>query len=86
MEAVTVSPGETLGEAQFLETGPRLATAIAKTDTKVLVWKATQWQEISEQNFEVGYRLAKGIGKLIGQRLRCWNEKVLNLVSWGLDF
>ena len=83
---MTFSPGETLGESQFLETDPRIITAIAKTDMEVLVWQASQWQEISEQNFEVRYRLAKGAGKRIVQRARRLNDKILNQVSWGLDF
>lgn|GEM_PF-2543748 len=43
------------------------------------------WSEIVESNFEVGYRLAVAITTIFLERLRHWNVRIAENISWGLD-
>ena len=86
LEVLTVSAGETFGEGCFfVEKLPRYATATSKTKSAALVWKSRVWREIGEDNFEVGYRLAVGVAKVLLDRVRHWNIRILDNISWGLD-
>jgi hypothetical protein len=49
-----------------------------------LVWQSEAWREIAESNFEVGYRLAVGITRIFLERLRHWNIRLVENISWGL--
>ncbi len=84
-EIVTLGVGEILGEVSFIEEGERSATATAKTDVKLLVWRFTSWRTICEEDYEVGYKLVLGISRVLCRRLRRWSEQILNDVSWGLE-
>lgn len=84
-EIVTLSAGELLGEVSFVEEGLRSATAIAKTDARLLVWKCEQWRRICEEDKEVGYRLVLGVARTLCQRLRMWNIRLWDNVSWGME-
>ena len=83
-EIVTRGPGHILGEVSFIEQGQRSATVIAKTDLEVIVWDCADWRQICEDDPEVGYRLTLGIAKILCERLREWNVRILNNVSWGV--
>ncbi len=86
LEILTLSAGETFGEGCFfVEQLPRYATATSKTKSAALVWKSRVWREIGEDNFEVGYRLAVGVARVLLDRVRHWNMRILENVSWGLD-
>jgi CRP-like cAMP-binding protein len=85
LEILTLSAGELFGEGCFFKPNvPRYATITSKTAGTVLVWKSEAWREIAESNFEVGYRLAVAITRIFLERLRNWNTKILENVSWGL--
>jgi CRP-like cAMP-binding protein len=83
-EIVTLGPGEILGEISFIEQGQRSATVIAKTDLTVMVWDCASWRRICEEDHDVGYRLVFGIAKILCERLRRLNVRLLNDVSWGV--
>ncbi|MGH7832237.1 MAG: Crp/Fnr family transcriptional regulator [Candidatus Binatia bacterium] len=86
LEILTFSAGEVCGEGCFFEPNvPRYATLTAKTATLALVWQSGAWREIAESNFEVGYRLAVGIMRIFLERLRRWNVRIAENISWGLD-
>jgi CRP-like cAMP-binding protein len=86
LEVLTFSAGDVFGEGCFFKPNlPRYATITAKTTSTVLVWQSQAWREIAESNFEVGYRLAVGITRIFLERLRRWNVKIVENVSWGLD-
>ena len=83
-EIVTLGPGQILGEVSFFEQGQRSATVIAETDLEVMVWDCASWRQICEEDPEVGYRLVLGLGRILCERLRRWNIRILNNVSWGM--
>jgi CRP/FNR family cyclic AMP-dependent transcriptional regulator len=86
LEILTFSAGDVFGEGCFFKANvPRYATITAKTSTTVLVWQSEAWREIAESNFEVGYRLAVGITRIFLERLRHWNVRIVESISWGLD-
>ena len=86
LEILTLSAGEVFGEGSFFEQNlQRYATMTSKTASTVLVWKSEIWREIAESNFEVGYRLAVGITRIFLERLRHWNTRIVENISWGLD-
>lgn len=85
LEIQTSSSGEVFGEGCFFKPNvPRYATVTSKTPTTLWVWKGKVWREIAESNFEVGYRLASRIAITFLERLRHWNTRILENVSWGL--
>ena len=85
LEIVKFSAGELFGEACFFKANvPRYATITSKTASTVLVWQSEAWREIAESNFEVGYRLAVGITRIFLERLRHWNIRLVENISWGL--
>ena len=86
LEILTFSAGDIFGEGCFFKPNvPRYATMTSKTATTVLVWKSEHWRKIAESNFEVGYRLAVGITRIFIDRLRHWNVRIVENISWGLD-
>jgi CRP-like cAMP-binding protein len=86
VEIQTGSSGQVFGEGCFFKpNAPRYATVTTKTPTTLLVWKGAVWREIAENDFEVGYRLALGFGISFLERLRQWNTRILENVSWGLE-
>jgi CRP-like cAMP-binding protein len=86
LEILTLSAGEVFGEGCFFEQNlQRYATMTSKTASTVWVWKSEVWRETAESNFEVGYRLAVGITRILLERVRHWNTRILENISWGLD-
>jgi CRP-like cAMP-binding protein len=86
LEILTFSAGDIFGEGCFFKPNvPRYATITSKTASTVLVWQSEAWREIAESNFEVGYRLAIGITRIFLERLRHWNVRIVENISWGLD-
>lgn len=84
-EIVKLGPGDLLGEVAFVDDGPRSATATAITAVKVLCWQGAKWRELCEKDTATGYRLAMAIARTMAERLRRWNVRILNQVSWGLE-
>lgn len=82
---LNMGPGSILGEVSFMDEGPRSATATAASDCELLVWQSSDLRALAEQDYEIGYRLAMGIGKVLCERLRRWNVHILDNVSWGLE-
>lgn len=86
LEILTFSAGDVFGEGCFFkENVPRYATTTATKNSSVLVWQSQVWREIAESNFEVGYRLAVGLTQIFLERLRRWNIRIVENISWGLD-
>ena len=86
LEIVTFSPGVSFGESCFFKPNvPRYATVTAKSALTVLVWQSASWREIAESDFEIGYRLAVRIAQIFLERLRRWNIRLVENISWGLD-
>lgn len=85
VEIVKLGPGELLGEIAFVDDGPRSATATAVTATTALAWPASVWRELADKDPATGYRLAMAIARVLSQRLRRWNVRILDSVSWGIE-
>lgn len=86
LEITTFSAGDVFGEGCFFKPNvPRYATVTAKSNATVLVWQSSTWREIAESDFEVGYRLAVHMTQVFLERLRRWNTRVVENISWGLD-
>lgn len=85
VEIVQLGPGELLGEIAFIDDGPRSATATAVTPTTVLAWPATVWRTLADKDPATGYRLALAIARVLSQRLRRWNVRILDSVAWGIE-
>jgi CRP-like cAMP-binding protein len=79
--------GEFLGLVKFVqfESPVALLTASVKTDTRLLVWKASDWRRICDQDTKIGYMLALRVGKILVDRMINWHMNVLNTVSWGIE-
>lgn len=85
LEIVNFSAGEVFGEGCFFKANmPRYATITSKTASTLLVWESEAWREIAESNFEVGYRVAVGLTRIFLERLRHWNIRLVENISWGL--
>jgi CRP-like cAMP-binding protein len=82
-----VGQGEFLGLVKFVQDDSpvELLTASAKTDTRLLVWKAAQWRRICDEDTKTGYILALRVGKIMVDRMMNWHMNVLNTVSWGIE-
>lgn len=86
LKVQTASAGDVFGEGAFFQPNvQRYATLTAKTATTVLVWKSAAWRKIAESDFEVGYRLAVALTRMLLERVRHWNTQILENMSWGLD-
>ena len=83
-EIIREQRGDLLGEVRFIDNLPRSATAIAETDVELLVWHNSSWQEICDEDARTGYRLTLGIAKILSDRLRRWNVRILDAVEWGI--
>jgi CRP-like cAMP-binding protein len=79
--------GEFLGLVKFVQDDSpvELLTASAKTDARLLVWKAAQWRRICDEDTKTGYILALRVGKILVDRMFEWHVSVLNTVSWGIE-
>ena len=84
---IDLGQGEFLGLVKFLqhESSVALLTASAKTDSCLLIWKASDWRRICDQDTETGYTLALRIGRVLVKRMLDWHMNVLNNVAWGIE-
>ena len=84
---IDLAQGEFLGLVKFLhyDSPVALLTASTKTDARLLVWKASNWRQICEQDTKTGYILALRVGKILVDRMINWHMSVLNTVSWGIE-
>lgn len=82
-----VGQGEFLGLVKFVQDDSpvELLTASAKTDTHLLVWKASQWRRICDEDTKTGYMLALRVGRIMVDRMMKWHMNVLNTASWGIE-
>jgi CRP/FNR family transcriptional regulator len=82
-DVAVLGPGEILGEVNLVEEGIRSATAIAETDVELLVWDCALLREECERDPRLGYPLISAVAKVLAQRLRRWNVRLLDSALWG---
>jgi CRP-like cAMP-binding protein len=76
--------GEVLGEVNLVEEGIRSATAIAESDTDVLVWDCAALRAACDEDPALGYPLILAVSKILAERLRKWNVRILDSALWGI--
>ena len=82
-----IGAGEIFGLETFVQEGTPVVsiTTKAKTDVSLLVWRASQWRQICEQDTRTGYVLARRIGRILFERIRAWSISIMNNVAWGIE-
>lgn len=85
--SIELSEGQFFGLNAFVEEDDGMATVsvTAKTDVRLLVWKAANWKKICDQNPIVGYQVAFFIAQTLNQRIKRWLISELDNVSWGIE-
>jgi CRP-like cAMP-binding protein len=83
VEVIRLGTGDVFGEVTFVEHGQRSATVTAETDLEGLVWSCDSWRAECEKDPKIGYQLASAIARILAQRLRRWNVKLLDESLWG---
>lgn len=60
-------------------------SAIAASNVKLLVWKASTWRDICDADVATGYRVALFVARSLNRRLTKWLTSELDSVSWGIE-
>lgn len=66
----TIGPGKTLGEMALVDHEPRSATAVAATDTLLMLLTEEQFEVLTRTYPGLGYKLVLKLAKMLSQRLR----------------
>ncbi len=85
LESVILEPGQIIGEIAFIEQGEGSATATAASDLRVLVWKFDDIRAICDADPATGYRFVTAVARVLCERLRKANLRMLNSVSWAFE-
>ncbi len=86
-EALTIlDKGSYFGEMGLIDEFPRSASAIAHTDCQVLMMDKADFSRLLSQNKELAYKLLWVFCKVLSQRLRDTNEKIINLFAIARGF
>lgn len=81
------STGDFIGLLKFFkdEKMQNSFTAAARSDLRLICWRAAFWHKLCEEDTVTGYKLAMAIGKVLVERMRTWHVNILNSVSWGIE-
>ena len=77
----TLGSGELFGELILLGRGRRSASARARDDVKLLVWKKNDLLNLFEKQRSIGYRLMHEIARVLAERLYSTNLALRNALS-----
>lgn len=66
----SLGPGKALGEMALIDREPRSATAVAATDTLLLLLTEEQFESLTKAYPGLGIRLVLKLAKMMSQRLR----------------
>ncbi len=67
-----LGPGTVFGDLALLDDSPRNAQARAMGNLEVAVFFRADFLGLMETDAKIGYKIALGLARLIGQRLRDW--------------
>ena len=84
MPVLSVGPGDIFGELAVIDSGPRSATATCEEDTVVKVIKKSEFDGLAEKNNHLGMIIYRNISKIVCERIRNTNEKLVNNITWGI--
>ncbi len=74
---VTLSQRTHFGEMSFVDDEPRSATAMARTDTTLLVLSSINFETLIDEHPKLGIKILRNIAKLISKRLRMTTGKLV---------
>ena len=84
MPIYIVQPGEVFGELSVIDSGPRSATAVCEEDAVVKVIKKRELDALIEKDSRLGMLIYRNIAKIVCERIRRTNEKLINNITWGI--
>ena len=84
MPLVSLGKGEVFGELSVVDASPRSATARALEDSRFLVLKKEDLDNLMESDHTLGFKVMRSVAKLVCRRVRATNQKILDNVSWGM--
>jgi len=76
---VTLSAGTHFGEMAFIDDEPRSASAVAKTDTELLVISRSNFQKIIEHHPQIAIKMLQETARMISRRLRMTTGQLVYL-------
>lgn len=77
-----VGPGDSVGEAALLRTGPRLCTAVAETPTRVLEISRRDLAMLQRSKPQACLKLMMGVVELLGDRMRSAHPDFRQFLAW----
>lgn len=80
----TVLPGEVFGELAVVDSGPRSATAFCDEDINVRVIKKEAFDKLTSADNLMGMTVYRNIARIVCERIRKTNEKLINNITWGI--
>jgi CRP/FNR family cyclic AMP-dependent transcriptional regulator len=80
----SIKQGEILGEFALIDLEPRSASAVCLEDTQLLVINGCRIREMLEKNHHMGYILISNIARIICERIRRTNRRLLNALRYRL--
>ena len=84
MPVSTVTSGDIFGELAVIDSGPRSATAICEEDSTLKILKKEAFDSLVEKNNRLGMIIYRNISRIISERIRQTNEKMINNITWGI--
>jgi CRP-like cAMP-binding protein len=86
-EALTIlDQGSYFGEMALIDEFPRSASAIAHTDCRVLLMDKADFSQLLSKHKELANKLLWVFCKVLSQRLRDTNEKIISLSAIGRGY
>ena len=79
-----LGPGDLFGELCLFDNQPRSASVVAISDGELLEVSASYLQAWMDEHPKAGYLVLKGLFDIQIRRLRRANNRVQNLLAWGL--
>lgn len=80
----TIKSGEILGEFSLIDSEPRSASAVCLEDSQLLVFDGSRMNEMLENNHRIGFIIMRNIARVICERIRRTNRRLLNALRYRL--
>lgn len=80
-DLATLYSGDFMGEMNVILEGKRTASAVAKTNTKVLIIFRPDLIEIINKDYPLGVKILFGFSKILVEKLRNLNSDYLNILE-----
>jgi len=77
-----IGPGDSVGEAALLRTGPRLCTAVAVTPTRVLEISRRDLAMLQRSKPQACLKLMMGVVEILGERMRVAHQDFRQFLAW----